>query len=59
MQGIRTALSSAGPVEIIALLLIGVGGVILTLPPIGWVLGVGLVWYSKAWSPREKSRGRT
>ena len=49
--------SAPGPLEIIALLLLGVGGVVLALPPIGWVLGVGLVWYSKAWNPREKSRG--
>lgn len=46
-----------GPIEIFALLLIGVGGVVFPVLPVGWVLGTGLVWRSKAWSPREKYRG--
>jgi len=45
-----------GPIEILALLLIGVGGVIFPLLPIGWVLGTGLVWRSRAWTPRDKYR---
>ncbi len=45
-----------GPLEIVALLLIGVGGVLFPILPVGWVLGTGLVWRSKAWTPREKYR---
>ena len=46
-----------GPVEIAALLLIGVGGVLVPIFPITWIVGAALVWRSGAWSPREKRRG--
>lgn len=49
--------SSAGPIEILAILLIGAGGVIFPLVPVAWVIGTGLVWRSKSWSPREKYFG--
>ena len=46
-----------GPLEIFALLLIGVGGVIFPVLPVAWVLGTGLVWRSRSWTPREKYFG--
>jgi hypothetical protein len=46
-----------GPIEILALLLIGAGGVVLPILPVGWVLGTALVWRSKAWTSRQKHRG--
>ena len=46
-----------GPLEILALLLIGVGDVLFPVLPVGWILGTGLVWRSKSWTPREKYRG--
>lgn len=49
--------STPGPIEIGALLLIGVGPLILPLPPVGWIIGVGLVWRSKVWSSEQKRRG--
>jgi HAAS len=49
--------SKAGPLEILALLLIGVAQVIFPILPVGWALGTGLVWRSKAWTPREKYYG--
>ena len=49
--------SAPGPIEILALLLIGVGPLVLPLPPVGWIAGVGLVWRSRIWSPNQKRRG--
>ena len=49
------AAPSAGPLELAALLLAGVGA--LVLPFVTWVLGVLLVWRSPCWTPREKQRG--
>ncbi len=49
--------STPGPIEILALLLIGVGGVIFPYLPLAWMIGTGLVWRSKSWSPREKYFG--
>lgn len=49
--------TKTGPVEIFALLLIGVGGVIFPILPVAWVLGTGLVWRSRSWTPREKYFG--
>ena len=46
-----------GPLEILALLLIGVGGVLFPDLPVGFVLGVALVWRSRSWTPRDKYRG--
>jgi hypothetical protein len=46
-----------GPLEIVALLLIGVGGVLFPILPVSWVVGTGLVWRSKAWTPRQKYLG--
>jgi hypothetical protein len=46
-----------GPLEIGALLLIGLSGLILPIPPVGWVVGVALVWLSPCWSARQKRRG--
>jgi hypothetical protein len=46
--------TTPGPLEILALLLIGVGGAVFPVIPVAWVLGTGLVWRSKAWTPREK-----
>jgi len=46
-----------GPVEMLALLLLGVGGAVLVVPPVLWVIGVGLVWRSKVWTPRSKYAG--
>jgi len=52
---IKTA--KPGPVEIFALLFIGVGSVLFPILPVAWVLGSGLVWRSRAWTPREKYFG--
>jgi len=49
--------ASAGPLEMVAILLIGAGGVIFRFVPIGWLIGTALVWRSKSWSPREKYFG--
>ncbi len=46
-----------GPLELGALLLIGLSGLIFPIPPVGWVVGVALVWRSPCWSAREKRRG--
>jgi hypothetical protein len=46
-----------GPIEIFALLLIGLGGVLFPPLPVGWILGTGLVWRSRSWTPRDKYRG--
>lgn len=46
-----------GALEIFALLLLGVGGVVLVVPPVLWALGTGLVWRSKVWAPRAKYMG--
>lgn len=46
-----------GPLELAALLLIGLSGFIFPVLPVGWVLGVGLVWLSQCWTPREKRLG--
>ena len=49
--------TTAGPLEIIAILLIGAGGVIFPYLPVAWLIGTGLVWRSKSWSAREKYFG--
>jgi hypothetical protein len=49
--------ASAGPLEIVAILLIGVGGIVFPFVPIAWLIGTGLVWRSKSWSQREKYFG--
>ncbi|MBJ7601482.1 MAG: hypothetical protein DLM67_08820 [Candidatus Nephthysia bennettiae] len=46
-----------GPLEIAALLLIGFSGLIYPIPPVGWVLGVLLLWFSPCWTQREKRLG--
>lgn len=46
-----------GPLEIAALLLIGLSGVVFPIPPAGWVTGVVLVWLSPCWTLHEKRRG--
>jgi hypothetical protein len=46
-----------GPLEIAALLLVGFSGLVFPLPPVGWVLGVVLVWLSPCWTAREKRYG--
>lgn len=46
-----------GPVEIAALLLIGVGAVVFPLLPVAWIIGAALVWRSRAWSPGQKRLG--
>jgi hypothetical protein len=46
-----------GPLEIFALLFIGVGDVVFPSLPIGFIVGIGLVWRSKSWTPRQKYRG--
>ncbi len=46
-----------GPLEIVAILLVGAGGIVFPFVPIGWLIGTGLVWRSKAWSQREKYFG--
>ena len=43
-----------GPLEIAALLLIGLSGVVFPIPPAGWVTGVVLVWLSPCWTSHEK-----
>jgi hypothetical protein len=49
--------TTPGPLEILAILLIGAGGVIFPYLPIAWLLGTALVWRSKSWSSREKYFG--
>jgi hypothetical protein len=49
--------ATPGPVEIVAILLIGAGGVVFPYLPIAWLIGTGLVWRSKSWSAREKYFG--
>jgi hypothetical protein len=44
-----------GLLEIVALLLLLVGG--LVLPVVGWLAGVVLLWVSEAWSNRDKLIG--
>jgi hypothetical protein len=44
-----------GTVEWAAIGLLLVGG--FAIPVAGWVLGVGLLWISRAWTPREKLVG--
>jgi uncharacterized membrane protein len=44
-----------GPVEILALIGLLVGGLIL--PFVGWFVGVVLLWVSEAWTTREKLVG--
>ena len=44
--------SSWGAVEVVALLLLGVGAVLL--PFVGPLLGLGFVWLSNTWSQRQK-----
>jgi hypothetical protein len=44
-----------GAVEIAALILLPIGGVVL--PVIGWIVGVILLWASQAWTTRDKLVG--
>lgn len=57
----RTRLGVAGvtpgPLEILALLIIGVGDVLFPVLPVAWVVGAGLVWRSGAWSSHQKRLG--
>jgi hypothetical protein len=45
----------AGWIEILALILLPIGGIIL--PVVGWFVGVVLLWVSDAWTTREKLVG--
>jgi hypothetical protein len=45
----------AGWTEILALILLPIGGVVL--PVLGWFVGVVLLWVSDAWTTREKLVG--
>ena len=45
----------AGWIEILALILLLIGGVVL--PVVGWFVGVVLLWVSEAWTTREKLVG--
>jgi hypothetical protein len=45
----------AGWVEILALVLLLIGGIVL--PVVGWFVGVVLLWVSEAWTTREKLVG--
>lgn len=47
--------AGVGVIEVAALILLPVGGIIL--PVIGWIVGVILLWISKAWTNREKLIG--
>lgn len=49
--------TAAGAHEMLALGLIGIGGVIFPVAPVGWLLGTGLIWRSKAWTPEQKLYG--
>jgi hypothetical protein len=46
-----------GLVEIVALMLLTAGPVVLSIPPVAWVIAALFVWRSKVWSPRSKYRG--
>lgn len=46
-----------GPIEIIALLLLGVGGIVLPVPPLMWIVGAVFVWRSKVWTSHMKMAG--
>jgi hypothetical protein len=46
-----------GPLEIVALVLIGVGGVVFPVLPVPWILGTVLVWRSRSWTQRQKYFG--
>jgi uncharacterized membrane protein len=52
---LKPARSEPGWVEIGALIMLLVGG--LVLPVIGWIIGVVLLWTSKAWNTRDKVIG--
>jgi hypothetical protein len=45
----------ARPLEIAALILLPIGGVVL--PVLGWLVGVTLLWISDAWTTRDKVIG--
>jgi hypothetical protein len=45
----------ARPLEIAALILLPIGGVVL--PVLGWLVGVTLLWISDAWTTRDKLIG--
>jgi hypothetical protein len=45
----------AGPQELLALLLLGVGNI--ALPLLSWIAGVLLLWRSRCWSDEVKRRG--
>jgi uncharacterized membrane protein len=47
--------SGAGALEIAALIMLLVGGLIL--PLVGWLIGVVLLWISTAWNTRDKLIG--
>jgi hypothetical protein len=49
--------AAAGPLEILAILLIGVGAIVFPYIPIAWLIGTVLVWRSKSWTNREKYFG--
>ncbi len=55
MNVVRTGSAPRGPLELLAVGLLLIGGVVV--PVIGWVVGVVLLWASKAWTMRQKLLG--
>ena len=53
--GVKPAAAPGRALEITALILLLVGG--LLLPVIGWIVGVILLWASSAWTTRDKLIG--
>ncbi len=51
----RTGSAGAGPLEIIAVILLLIGGIVI--PVVGWIVGVILLWVSPRWQRREKLIG--
>jgi hypothetical protein len=51
----RLARPRAGAREIFAILLLGVGGVLI--PFVGWMIGIVLLWTSEGWNRRDKVLG--
>ena len=56
-DGVETRDAGMGALDVIALLLMAVGGGLFPIAPIAWVIATGLVWRSKAWTPRQKFYG--
>ena len=49
------ATSRRGPLEVIAVVMLLIGGIVV--PVVGWIVGVVLLWMSKAWTTRQKLLG--